>query len=87
MIWPDWKIEQAAEAEKLPLIQPQEPTAIASYDLVEQICSLKLQIRMSCSLSVSRIDERAPVLARARHFVLAETEEMLSLPSHVVGER
>ena len=90
MIWPDWKIEQAAEAEKLPLIWPFRKSQLcpASYDLALGP-NLLIEVADTDELQPFSIADRTkehPYWLEPGHFVLAETEEMLSLPSHVVGE-
>jgi len=89
MIWPDWKIEQACEAEQ-PLIWPfrKEQLNPASYDLalgdsimIEVADTPKLQ-----RLDISDRTKERPYLLEPNHWVLAETKEVFNLPNYLAAE-
>ena len=87
MIWPDWKIEQACEAEQ-PLIWPFRKKQLnpASYDLtlgntimIEVADTPELQ-----ELDISGKTREHPYLLEPGHFVLAESQEVFNIPNYAV---
>lgn len=89
MIWPDWRIEAACEAEP-PLIWPyrKEQLNPASYDLtlgntimIEVADTSELQ-----ELDISGKTREHPYLLEPSHFVLAESQEVFNIPNQVAGE-
>ena len=89
MIWPDWKIEQACEAEP-PLIWPfrKEQLGPASYDLR---LGGELMIEVADTPELQRLDisdrtKERPYWLDPDHWVLAETEEMFNLPNYLAAE-
>jgi len=89
MIWPDWKIEQACEAEQ-PLIWPfrKEQLNPASYDLA---LGDSIMIEVADTPELQRLDisdrsKERPYLLEPGHWVLAETEEVFNLPNYLAAE-
>ena len=89
MIWPDWKIEAACEADS-PLIWPfrKEQLNPASYDLrlgdeimIEVADTKDLQL-----LDISGRTEERPYWLDPGHFCLAASQEFFNLPPQVAGE-
>ena len=89
MIWPDWKIEQACEAEP-PLIWPyrKEQLGPASYDLrlgntimIEVADTPELQ-----ELDISGKTKEHPYLLEPGHFMLAESQEVFNIPTWVAAD-
>ena len=89
MIWPDWKIEQACEAEQ-PLIWPfrKEQLNPASYDLA---LGDSIMIEVADTPELQRLDisdrtKERPYLLEPGHFILAESQEVFNIPTCVACE-
>jgi len=86
MIWPDWKIEQACEAEQ-PLIWPfrKEQLNPASYDLAlgDSIMIEVADTRELQKLDISDRTKERPYLLEPGHFILAESQEVFNIPTWV----